>query len=55
MQRVIYTLGRTAQIIGLWLLLVDLFTAGPLGPSPRLFALGVAVFIAGYGASRLTR
>ena len=38
-----------------WLLLVDLFTAGPLGPNPRLFAGGVAVFLAGWGVTRLTR
>jgi hypothetical protein len=44
--------GRFAQLIGMWLLLVDLFTAGPLGPSPRLFALGVGVFIAGWAVSR---
>ena len=55
MMRIVYTLGRTAQLIGMWLLLVDIFTAGDLGPSPRLFALGVVIFIAGWGASRLTR
>jgi hypothetical protein len=55
MSRLLHTLGRTAQIVGMWLLLVDLFTAGPLGPSPRLFALGVAVFVAGWGLTRLTR
>ncbi len=50
-----YYLGRFAQICGMWLLLVDLFTAGPLGPSPRLFAIGVAAFLAGWGCTRLTR
>jgi hypothetical protein len=48
----IYYLGRAAQLIGMWLLLVDLFTAGPLGPNPRLFALGVAVFILGWWIAR---
>jgi hypothetical protein len=48
----VYYAGRLAQLIGMWLLLVDLFTAGPLGPSPRLFALGVGVFIAGWAISR---
>lgn len=47
--------GRLAQLIGMWMLLVDLFTAGPLGPSPRLFGAGVAVFLAGWGVTRLTR
>jgi len=51
----IYYLGRFGQIVGMWLLLVDLFTAGPMGPSPRLFALGVAVFLAGWGLVRATR
>ena len=47
--------GRFAQLIGMWLLLVDLFTAGPLGPNPRLFAAGIVVFLAGWGVTRLTR
>jgi hypothetical protein len=50
-----YYAGRGAQLVGMWLLLVDLFTAGPLGPSPRLFAAGVAVFLGGWGLTRLTR
>ncbi len=33
----------------MWLLLVDVVTASPGGPNPRLFALGVAVFLAGWG------
>ena len=52
MGQVVFYGGRLAQLIGMWLLLVDLFTAGPLGPSPRLFALGVGVFIAGWAVSR---
>jgi len=47
--------GRFGQLIGMWLLLVDLFTAGPLGPNPRLFAAGILVFLAGWGVTRLTR
>jgi len=39
----------------MWLLLVDLFTAGPMGPSPRLFGAGVMVFALGWGLTRLTR
>ena len=45
--------GRFAQLVGMWMLLVDLFTAGPLGPDARLFAIGVAVFLAGWGLSRV--
>jgi hypothetical protein len=50
-----YLFGRSAQLMGMWLLLVDLFTAGPLGPDPRLFAAGVAVFLVGWSIVRLTR
>jgi len=42
----IYYLGRLAQLMGMWLLLVDIFTAGPMGPSAQLFGVGVAVFVA---------
>jgi hypothetical protein len=55
MGRIFFYAGRLAQLIGMWLLLVDLFTAGPLGPNPRLFAAGVAVFLGGWGVTRLTR
>jgi hypothetical protein len=52
MASLLYYAGRGLQLIGMWLLLVDLFTAGPLGPNPRLFAAGVAVFILGWWISR---
>ena len=52
---VLYYLGRFAQVAGMWMLLVDLFTAGPLGPNPRLFAAGVAAFLAGWGLTRAIR
>jgi hypothetical protein len=55
MSRVVYYAGRGGQLLGMWLLLVDLFTAGPLGPNPRIFAAGVAIFLAGWGLTRLTR
>jgi len=51
----LFYVGRLGQLIGMWMLLVDLFTAGPMGPNPRLFAGGVAVFLAGWGVTRLTR
>ena len=53
--KVVYYGGRLAQLIGMWLLLVDVVTAGPLGPNPRVFAVGVAFFLAGWGVTRLTR
>ena len=43
-----YYVARLLQLLGMWLLLVAIFTAGPLGPSPRLFGAGVAVFIVGW-------
>ena len=48
----LYYLGRFGQLLGMCLLVVDIFTAGPLGPSPRLFAIGVALFLAGWGLTR---
>jgi hypothetical protein len=29
----LYYLGRFGQLLGMWILLVDVFTAGPLGPN----------------------
>ena len=55
MHKPLYYVGRLGQLIGMWLLLVDVVTAGPLGPNPRLFGLGVLVFLAGWGVLRLTR
>jgi hypothetical protein len=45
---VLFYIGRGLQVLAMWLLLVDIVTAGPLGPNPRLFAVGVGVFIAGW-------
>jgi hypothetical protein len=53
MNSALYYVGRVAQLIGMWILLVALFTAGPLGPSPRLFAAGVGVFLAGWALVRI--
>ncbi len=50
--RALYLIGRSLQILGMWILLLDIFTAGPLGPSPKLFALGVGVFLAGWALVR---
>ena len=52
---VVYYLGRFGQILGMWLLIVGIFMAGPMGPSPRLFGVGVAVFLAGWGLTRIRR
>jgi hypothetical protein len=47
-----YYVGRGGQLLGMWLLLVDLFTAGPGGPGFGLFASGVAVFLAGWALTK---
>jgi hypothetical protein len=51
----LYYLGRGGQLLGMWILLVDVVTAGPLGPSAKLFGVGVVVFLAGWGLTRVTR
>lgn len=48
-----YGLGRLLQLLAMWLLLVALITAGPYGPSPRLFGAGIAMFVAGWGLVKL--
>ncbi len=53
MRTILHYTGRFGQLVGMWMLLVDLFMAGPLGPDPQLFAAGVAVFLAGWGLSKL--
>jgi hypothetical protein len=51
----LYYLGRFGQLVGMWILLVDVFTAGPMGPNAKLFGLGVAVFLAGWGLTRVLK
>lgn len=55
MGKIAFYIGRAFQLIGMWLLLVDLFTAGPMGPDPKMFGAGVLVFLVGWGLTRLTR
>ncbi len=49
----IYATGRLLQLIGMWLLLAAILTAGEMGPSPRIFGVGIAVFVAGWGLVKL--
>ena len=51
----VYYVGRLAQLMGMWLLLVDVVMAGPLGPDPKLFGVGVALFVAGWGLTRAVK
>jgi len=55
MSNAIYYVGHFAQLVGMWILLVDIFTAGPMGPSPRLFAVGIAVFLIGWWLVRTVK
>jgi hypothetical protein len=45
---VLYYLGRLLQVIAMWVLLVDVFMAGPMGPQPNPFYAGVTMFLAGW-------
>jgi hypothetical protein len=46
---VVYYVGRTLQAVAMWVLLMDVFVlAGPMGPPPNPFYVGVAMFIAGW-------
>ena len=53
MGAVIYYLGRAGQVVGMWILLVDVVTAGPMGPNAKLFGVGVVAFLAGWGLVKL--
>jgi hypothetical protein len=55
MKQSIYYGGRLLQLFGMFELLIDIVTAGPLGPNPRLFAIGIIIFLVGWGVTRLTR
>jgi len=50
----IYYLGRLGQILGMWILLLDVFMAGPMGPDAKRFGIGVVVFLAGWGLVKVT-
>jgi hypothetical protein len=55
MRKAIYFVGRGLQLLGMWLLIVDIFTAGPLGPEFRLFVIGIVVFVTGWSLTRAYR
>ena len=44
----LYYVGRGLQLLGMAALLESILIAGPMGPSPRIFGLGVAVFLVGH-------
>ena len=49
----IYYLGRAGQLMGMFILLEDIFFAGPMGPDAKTFGVGVAAFLAGWGLVRV--
>ena len=50
----IWYVGRFLQVLAMWILLVDIFMAGPMGPAPNPFYVGVAMFIVGWLMVRQT-
>ena len=52
MTELVYYVGRFLQLLAMSLLLMAIMTAGPLGPSPRVFGGGVAVFVVGWLMAR---
>ena len=46
--------GRFLQAFAMWILLVDIFMAGPMGPAPNPFYVGIAMFIVGWLMVRQT-
>jgi hypothetical protein len=44
----LYYVGRLLQVLAMWVLLVDVFMAGPMGPQPNPFYAGIALFLAGW-------
>jgi hypothetical protein len=55
MKGTLFYLGRFGQLLAMSLLLMDIVTAGPLGPDPKLFSVGVGVFIVGWGLTRISK
>jgi hypothetical protein len=45
---VVWWVGRFLQAFAMWILLVDIFMAGPMGPAPNPFYVGVVMFIVGW-------
>ena len=47
--------GRVLQAVAMWILLLDVFVlAGPMGPPPKPFYVGVGMFLVGWLMVRQT-
>ena len=55
MKGALYQVGRMLQLLGMLDLLYDIVSAGPLGPSPTIFTVGIVIFVTGWALTRLTR
>jgi hypothetical protein len=55
MKSMLYQIGRMLQLFGMLDLLYDIVSAGPLGPSPKIFTVGIVIFVVGWALTRLTR
>jgi len=51
---IVYYTGRVFQAFAMWVLLEDVLTAGPMGPQPNPFYVGVALFLLGWFLVRRT-
>ena len=45
---IVFYTGRLLQALAMWILLVDIFMAGSMGPQPNPFYAGVAIFLLGW-------
>ncbi|HKY22842.1 MAG TPA: hypothetical protein VJM31_16630 [Vicinamibacterales bacterium] len=48
MSAAVYYVGRVLQAFAMWVLLLDIFLAGPMGPAPNPFYAGVVMFLVGW-------
>ena len=55
MKSAFYQFGRLLQLVGMADLLYDVITAGPMGPDPKVFGIGIVVFLAGWGLTRTVK
>jgi hypothetical protein len=55
MKSAFYQFGRLLQLVGMADLLYDIITAGAMGPDPKVFAIGIIVFLAGWGLTRTVK
>jgi hypothetical protein len=50
----LWYVGRFLQLLAMWILLVDIFMAGPSGPQPNPFYIGIVMFLLGWFIVRAT-